>query len=200
MAGSLLKKVVVVIMCLAMATPLFYSMAGGGAQPQQGGIDVVALEKNMRDNIRGLLGPTAEKDLVIRWGKCQADGFMVWLDESGCTALTDAKKRDQCLVKAGMEDAYERVFKTCAKNHVPEDWAALSGAINEESKRYLLSQKTPSIEVAPLAECMTSKVIADLKEKDCPTTAFFQDNGCFWTQERLDLTTKFAADCRGGTP
>ena len=195
MAGSLMKKVVVIIMCLAMATPLFYSMVGGGAQAPQAGIDVVALEKTMRGNIRGMLGSEADKDLVIRWGKCLTDGLITWFDESGCTKLVDAKQRDQCLAKAGMVEANERVFKTCAKSHVPKEWSGLRGAVVEESRRYLLSQKTPSVQVAPMASCMADKVIADLEKKSCPTLAFFQDDGCFWTDDRVELSRTFAASC-----
>jgi len=181
-----------------MGAPLFYSMAGGGGgQAPTGGLDTVALEKTMRENIRGLLGPSADKDLVIRWGKCLTDKLVGWFEKSGCITLNDAKKRDTCLVEAGIREAQESVFKTCAEAHVPSDWSSLSGAVVQESKRFLLSKKIPAVQVDAAAKCVAEKTIADLKDKACPTVAFFQDEGCFWTEERVDLNSQFALACLG---
>lgn len=183
--SSLIKKVVVVIMCFAMATPLFYSMAGGGGQPGSSpGPDAVALEKSMRDRVRLLVSPTTDKDSVLLWSRCLADGLIAWFDETGCAKLSDAKERDTCLANADMDRAYDEIFQRCAASHAPKSWAGLSGGVTEDVEQFLRAQKTPAIRMKPLSICITNKAIAAMETEDCPPIALFQTDGCFATEIR----------------
>ena len=174
-----------VIMCLAMATPLFYSMAGGSQKAPALGLDAVALEKSMRDRIRKLVSPGTEKDTVLKWSRCLADGLVAWFDKSGCEKVADANLRDQCLSDAGMESAHNTIFQTCAKTHAPKTWGGLQGAVAADVVQFLTAQKTPAVQMKSLTTCVADKAIEAMDGTDCPPAAIFLDGGCFDFSRRV---------------